>query len=91
MYVIKDITGTTWYTDPAWFWVYGNKERRKNKIIKALIEVVNELISLEDLKPVAISYDPNQSYKNEDESIKSTNNNSKGNETIEEKVDEEWK
>ena len=83
MYVMKDITGTTWYTDPAWFWVYGNKEQRKNKIIKALIKVVNELVSLEELNPVAISHDPNQSCKNEDKPIELTNNNSKGNEIIE--------
>ena len=59
MHTMKDTIGTTWYTVPAWFWVYGNKEQRKNKIIKALIEAVNKLISLEDFNTVAILHDPN--------------------------------
>ena len=47
MYIMKDEIGTTWYIDPAQFWIHSNRERRRDKIIKGLIEVVNELISLD--------------------------------------------
>ena len=60
---MKDTTGTTWYTDPAWFWVHANRERRRDKIIKGFVEVVNELISLDELNLFAISCDPMQSSK----------------------------
>ena len=59
MHAMKDTMGIIQYAVPAWFWVCGNKEQKKNKIIKALIEAVNKLISLEDFNPVAILHDPN--------------------------------
>ena len=69
MYVMKDNTGTIWYTDPAWCWVYGNRERRKNNIINGLLELINELVSFEDLNLHAISYNLKQSITNNTVSV----------------------
>ena len=61
MYVMKDTIGTTWYIDLAWFWVYRNRERKSNNIIKALLQVVNKIISLKELNSlVVMNTSPNQ-------------------------------
>ena len=64
MHVMKDNIGTTWHADPAWCWVCSNRERRKNNIINGLMEVIKELMSIEDLNPHTISYNPKQSSTN---------------------------
>ena len=79
MYVMKDTTRTIWYIDLAWFWIHSNREQMRNKIMKELIEVVSKLISLEELNPLAILYNPNQSCKNKNKPIELKNNNRKGN------------
>ena len=84
---MKDNTGTIQYIDPAQFWVYRNRERRRDKIIKGLIEVVNELISLDKLNLLAISYDPMQGSKNDTSLVELQNNDSIRNK----KVAQEWK
>ena len=82
MYIMKDTMGTIQYIDSAWFQVHANRERRRDKIIKGLVEIVNELISLEELNPFAVSYDPMQSSKNNTSLVELQNNDRIGNETI---------
>ena len=54
MLMMIDISGIIWYTDPIWFWVQRNRERKKNKIINSLIDVINDMISLKELNLLAI-------------------------------------
>ena len=91
MHTIIDNTGTTQYIDSAWFWVYGNRERKRLNIIKGLIQVVNDLISLDELNLLAVTYKPNHFWKNNNGPVEIQNNNKKSNETITVSVEEEQK
>ena len=42
------------YIDPTQFQVYGNREKNNNNIIKGLIEVINDIISIKELNPLAV-------------------------------------
>ena len=83
--------GTTWYTDPVWFWAYSNQERKKNKIINRLLEVVNKLFSLKELNLIAITYDPNHRLKYNNVLVKLQNTDKKSSETTTIGVEKEWK
>ena len=58
IHIMTDIKGMIWYIDPAQFWFYRNREKKKNKIIKGLIEVINDMISIEELNLLAFLYIP---------------------------------
>ena len=77
IYKMIDTIGTTQYIDLAWFWVYGNQERKKNKIINSLLEIVNNLISLEELNQMEITYDPNHRLKYNNAPVELQNTNKK--------------
>ena len=63
MQTMIDNIETTQYTDLAQFWVYSNRERKKSNIIKGLIQVVNELISLDELNLFVVTYEPDHVWK----------------------------
>ena len=59
--------------------------------MKSLLEVVNDLISLEELNLIAITYDPNHSWKYNNTPVELQNTNKKSSETTTISVEEEWK
>ena len=77
IYKMIDTIGTTQYIDLAWFQVYGNQERKKNKIINSLLEIVNNLISLKELNQMEITYDPNHRLKYNNVPVELQNTNKK--------------
>ena len=82
---------TIQFIDLAWFWVYGNQERKKNKISNSLLEVVNNLISLKELNLMAITYDPNHSLKYNNTLVELQNTNKKSSEITTISIEEEQK
>ena len=42
------------YIDPAWFWIYENREQKKTNIIKGLIQFMYKIMSLEELNSLAV-------------------------------------
>ena len=91
MHIMIDNTGTTQYTDPAWFQVYSNRERKRLKIIKDLIEVVNNLISLDKLNLFTVIYEPNYIQTNDNILVEIQNNDKKSSEITIVSVEDEWR
>jgi len=63
--VMNDVNGTTWYVDLVCFWIYRNRERKKNNIIKGLMEVIKEMISIEELNLLVVLHVPKNRSGNE--------------------------
>ena len=59
--------------------------------MKDLLEVVNNLISLKELNPIAITHDPNHSWKHNNVPVELQNTDKKSSEITITSVEEEWK
>ena len=54
IYLVRDIRGTIHYMNQAISWIYGNRDRKKNKVIRGLLEIMHDMISLEELNLLVV-------------------------------------
>ena len=91
MHIMIDNIGTIWYLDPVWFQVYSNRERKMLNIIKGLIQVFNNLISLDKLSLLVVTYKSDHFLKDDNKLVEIQNNDKKSNAISTASVEEEQK